>query len=372
MRIIILTAIPFWHPGTSELIEHLRERNVKISALDIFHGQAIDDQNNIINLIPFGLKGILARIYMKIFRKSFVRKHTQLADILDIHFVEPAYGKYIPQLNKTFICTLFGSDLFRTTETSKNDQRILFDRCNGILLSKNMLPYFEEHFGAKTDKYQFNQYGSARIDSVYTALSTLNKADLQKKWNIPTGKKVLTVGYSGKPEQQHLKALKELNKLSAEEKSTIFLLFPMTYGGSESYRGNLKRVLESYGFSHKIVVDRLSDAEISELRIISDISINTQTTDALASSVKEAFVAGDVLLVGDWLPYDIYTELGVHFLKSNFENLTSNLSNTLQDVEKLQQQCANNADIIRKFASWNVLINQWISDYERLYNESKQ
>ncbi|GAB5418342.1 MAG: glycosyltransferase [Crocinitomicaceae bacterium] len=372
MRIIILTAIPLWHPGTSELIEHLRNNGVKVSALDIFHGRAIDDENNTTNLIPFGLKGISARIYMKLFRKSFVRKHTKQADILDIHFVEPAYGKYIPALNKKFICTLFGSDLFRTTPESKEQQRILFDTCDGILLSKNMLEYFEKHFGAKTEKYQFNQYGSARIDSVYAALSTLDKTKTQTKWGIPVGKKVLTIGYNGKSEQQHLKALAELNKLSDEEKSNVFLLFPMTYGGTASYRDDLQRVAENYGFDYKIVADRLSDAELSELRIISDISINTQTTDALASSVKEAFVAGDILLVGEWLPYDIYSDLGVHFLKSNFKDLASDLSNTLQDVEKLQQRCGNNADIIRKFASWNVLIDQWISDYKRLYNESKQ
>ncbi len=372
MRIIILTAIPFWHPGTSELIKHLHNKGVHVTALDIFHGRAINDKNEIVNLIPLGLTGIFARLYMKLYRKSFVRKHTKQADILDIHFVEPAYGKYIPTLNKTFICTLFGSDLFRTTAESKEKQRILFDTCNGILLSKNMLEYFEEHFGKKTEKYQFNQYGSARIDSVYDALSALDKTETQEKWEIPAGRTVVTVGYNGKPEQQHLKALKALNRLSAEEKSSLFLLFPMTYGGTVSYRGNLKNVAENYGFEHKIIEDRLSDAEISELRIISDISINTQTTDALASSVKEAFVAGDILLVGEWLPYDIYSDLGVHFLKSNFEDLAMDLSNTLQDVEKLQQQCGNNADIIRKFASWNVLINQWISDYKRLYNESKQ
>ncbi len=371
MRIIILTAIPFWHPGTSELIHHLKEKGIDVTALDIFHGKGFNEKGEIVNLLPFKMTGLAAKIYLKIFRKSFAKKHTRSADILDLHFVEPAYSKYIPGLGKKFICTLFGSDLFRTNDVAKNEQRVLFDKCSGILLSKNMVPYFEEHFGDRSDKYQFNQYGSARIDSVYEGVRSLNKSEIQKNWNIPEGKTVVTIGYNGKPEQQHLKVLEQLEALSDDEKSQLYLMFPMTYGGDETYWSSVKEKVESLEIDHSILLNRLSDEEITELRIISDISINTQTTDALASSVKEAMVSGDILLVGDWLPYDIYKEMGVFYQTTDFESLTTNFQKILKDVDKLQEQSVKNADIIRKFASWNVLIDQWISDYQRLYNESK-
>jgi len=370
MRILILTAIPFWHPGTQELINHLRERGIQVSALDIFHGMEVNEKNEIVNLIPFGLKGFLARVYMKLFRKHFVHKHTKDADIIDLHFVEPAYSKYIPDLDKKFICTLFGSDLFRTSDTAKNDQRILFDTCDRILLSKNMVAYFEEHFGAKPEKYQFNQYGSARIDSVYEALSSLNRAATRQKWSIPQGATIVTIGYNGKPEQQHLKILDQLKSLPPEEKKSLFLIFPMTYGGTAEYHNQVDQNAEDIGNGHRVLLSRLSDKEITELRIISDITINTQTTDALASSVKEAMVSGDIMLVGEWLPYDIYRELGVHFLSTNFTTLRDDFVNSLRDVDKLRELSVKNAEIIRKFASWNVLIDQWISDYDQLHNES--
>ncbi|MCR9172971.1 MAG: glycosyltransferase [bacterium] len=371
MRIIILTAIPFWHPGTSELILHLRKRGVDVTALDIFHGKQVNSNNEIVNLIPFGLTGFAARVYMKLFRKSFTRKHTTSADILDIHFVEAAYSKYIPNLGKKYICTLFGSDLYRTEESVKNEQRILFDTCDRILLSKNMIPYFEEHFGNKSEKYILNQYGSARIDTVYEALKTLNKSKTQEKWNIPAGKTVITIGYNGKQEQQHVKVIQELSNLTKEAKSGLFCLLPMTYGGAPEYLQEVANKMNNCGIENSILVNRLSDAEITELRIISDITINTQTTDALASSIKEAMVSGDVLLVGDWLPYEIYEELGVFYRATNFESLQSDLGYVLKDVDKLQQESTKNADIIRKFASWEVLIDAWVNDYQKLYNESK-
>lgn len=371
MRIVILTAIPFWHPGTSELIHHLRNRGVNVTALDIFHGKGFNEQGEIVNLLPFKLTGFAAKVYLKLFRKSFAKKHTQTADILDLHFVEATYADYIPELNRKFICTLFGSDLFRTNTATKDKQRVLFEQCDGILLSKNMVPYFEEHFGNKSNKYQFNQYGSARIDGVYDGIRTLKKTEVQNLWDIPNNKTVVTIGYNGKPEQQHLKVLEQLESLSESEKAELFFLFPMTYGGDQEYWNQVKEKVTSLGVQHTILRDRLSDEEIVELRIISDISINTQTTDALASSVKEAMVSGDILLVGDWLPYEIYKELGVFYLTTDFNNLALNFQNTLKDVDKLRELSSKNADIIRNFASWNVLIDRWIDDYERLYNESK-
>lgn len=372
MRIVILTPIPLWHPGTSELMDRLRERDIDVTVLDIFHGKLIDHNNNIVNLLPLNLTGIAARIYLKLFRKSFVKKHTKSADILDLHFVEAAYGKYIPTLGKKFICTMFGSDLFRTNEEAKNNQRVLFDSCDRILLSKNMVPYFEKHFGDKPDKYLFNQYGSDRIDSVYDAINVLDKQKTQEKWSIPEGSTVVTIGYNGKPEQQHLNVLDSLERLSEQEKSMLFCVFPMTYGGDATYHSSVTQKAETAGLKHRILLERLSNEEITELRIISDITVNTQTTDALASSIKEAMVSGDVLLVGDWLPYDIYEEMGVFYHTSNFESMEDNFRYVLEDVDKLQEQSAKNADIIRKFASWNVLIDTWINDYQQLYNESKQ
>lgn len=371
MRIIILTAIPFWHPGTQELIDHLREKDVQITALDIFHGYAINDQNETIDLVPLKLKGSVRKVYMKLFRKSFTRKHTENADILDIHFVEPAYVQYIPDLGKKFICTLFGSDLFRTSAVSKQEQRALFDNCDRILLSRNMLPYFETHFGLKSEKYLFNQYGSARIDSVYEALTTLDKTETQNKWGVPEGKTVVTIGYNGKPEQQHLKVIERLNDFSQAEKKQLFFVFPMTYGGDTTYHTQVAERASLNGLTTLFLHDRLTDQEITELRIISDITINAQTTDALASSIKEAMVSGDVVLVGDWLPYEIYAELGVHYLTFDLEGMSKELRYALGAVEKLQKKGADNANIIRKFASWNALVDQWISDYQRLYNESK-
>lgn len=367
MRIVLLTSIPFWHPGTSELINVLRREGLSIIAIDIFHGRMLDDDNKIVNLLPLGLNRLFARIYLKLFRNILIEKHIQNDDILDIHFVEPYYSKYILKLPNKIICTLFGSDLFRTNSEQKKMQKPLFERADKIVLSENMVPYFESYFGSMNSKYYYNQYGSERIDQIIKQKPTFSKPEAKLRFGIPQDKLIITCGYNNKEEQQHIAIIEQTSKLPKEVKDNLFLIFPMTYGDvSADYINEVKNLLIDSKFSFLIFEDRLSNQEIVEIRLISDITINTQTTDALASSIKEAFVAGDLVLVGDWLPYGIYEELGVKFEKINFENLTDVLRIHLDSFISSKNKYDENEYIIDDFASWNSLTVKWLNFYNTL------
>jgi glycosyltransferase involved in cell wall biosynthesis len=360
MRILILTAIPFWHPGTNELIELLRDRGIEVEALDIFHGRKINSRGEEENLVS--LTGIIRRVYLKLFRKRLVKKHIAPDQLVDIHFVEPMYAKYLLDLPNKMICTLFGSDLFRTTSEQKNQQKGLFEKAVGILLSKNMQPEFGKHFPEQEAKYIFNQYGSKRIDLV------IERSELKptSSFNFPQNKKVITLGYNGKEEQQHLKIINALSNSKALAEQCHFVL-PMTYGGSQDYIDRIENEMKLNDFSYSILTNRLSDEEMADLWLSSHICVNMQTTDALASSIKEALAAGNIMLVGEWLPYDIYSELGVVYEKTNFDNLPSRLKNSLDNFDDIRERTMKNKGLVKNFASWQVLIDKWVTSYERIY-----
>ena len=42
-KILILTPIPIWHPGTKELVELLNKNNFNVELLDVFNGFFIDE-----------------------------------------------------------------------------------------------------------------------------------------------------------------------------------------------------------------------------------------------------------------------------------------------------------------------------------------
>ncbi len=357
MRILILTAIPFWHPGTSELIEVLSKRGVIIEAADIFHGYFIDQNGIKHDLVK--LNGIFRRIYLKLFRKKITKRIVKDFDILDIHFVEPLYTKYLLKVENKIICTLFGSDLFRTSARQKADQYPLFQKADRIVLSKNMVPYFLEHFSdVNHEKFLFNQYGSKRLDLI----AKVERKKLKKPYFV-------CCGYNEKREQQHMQLIDELLKLSEDQKQKMHFLFPMTYGDDFQNRVAVKNKLLNSGLNYTIYENRLNDQEIADLRLKSCITINTQTTDALASSIKEAMVAGNVMLIGEWLPYDIYQEMGVYYKQINFNNLTKILQATIDDIENEYQKSSKNTPIIMNFASWDKLAENWVSGYKELLNE---
>ena len=352
MRILILTAIPFWHPGTNELIEELRTKGIRVDALDIFHGFFFDENSRIIKLVP--LPNFFRRLYIKLFRRRILKKFARQYDVLDLHFVEPYYAKYVLDIPNKLICTLFGSDLFRTNEVQKKMQAPLFEKAEGIVLSKNMLEYFEKSFGSYDEKYLFCQYGSKRLDMME---NVRDKDDSLIR---------IIVGYNNKREQQHIAVLNTLKNLSENWKNRIEVVLPMTYGDDVANQAEVETAVSNMGFRYKLYKSRLSDSEIVELWQSANIMLNMQTTDALASSIKEAIAAGNLLIVGDWLPYGIYSDLGIYFKTVNFANLESILIESLVNLDSELIQCSMNRNKVVEFASWTSLINDWIANYKRL------
>jgi glycosyltransferase involved in cell wall biosynthesis len=370
MNVVILTPIPFWHPGTQELVDGLKSAGLQVRALDIFHGRTIDEHGALREHKPAFLRGFFEKLYLRLFRNSLIAREIKDGDIVDIHFLEPAYGRYIEAIRRKdikLITTLFGSDLFRTNDEQKRAQAPVFARSDAIVLSENMVAYFEEHFPGYEKKYRFNQYGSARIDLVAALDSPENKREFRRKYKIPDGKIVVSCGYNAKKEQQHLKLLDEIDKLGVSEKEKLFLLLSLTYGREDAdYVAEVKRKAARLNIPHLFFEERLGDTEIAEIRIISDITINTQTTDALASTIKEAMVAGDVMLVGDWLPYGIYRNLGAFYLTSPLDRLSEKLEDILRNIDEYREKSRVNTKIIQNFASWNVLLKDWIKLYREI------
>lgn len=65
--------------------------------------------------------------------------------------------------------------------------------------------------------------------------------------------------------------------------------------------------------AYSIIEDFLSEEQVSALRLIGDVFIQLQTTDALSASTQEHIYAGARVIVGSWLPYSFLLENGVCF-----------------------------------------------------------
>ena len=159
--------------------------------------------------------------------------------------------------------------------------------------------------------------------------------------------------------------LKVLKSIEPTLKEKLFLIFPLTYGVKKEsqYYVKLKKEIKKLEIDYVCFESRLSDEELVDTRLISDITVNLQTTDALSSSIKEAMAADNILLVGKWLPYQIYEELGIYIIRSEIKDFEESFRDILKNFYYHKKKCKRNKQLVLEFASWKHLIKQFISNY---------
>jgi glycosyltransferase involved in cell wall biosynthesis len=372
IRVNVLTPLPFWHPGSYELSDGLKNEGIEVVALDIWSFRYFDKTGKLHNLIPWFITGPLVRVYRKLFRKSIIRKYIKKGDIVDIQWCGHYYSEYIDFIKRRevkILATLFGSDFYRSSQEELHIQRKIYETADIVVIGPNMKPDFDKQFPGFSNKTIFNQFGSKRLDIIAEIAQQNNKHSLRKKYGIPDQKIVVTVGYNAKPEQQHLIFLKQIKSLDTNYKNKLFILLPLTYGKEDVvYNDKLTKSLSELNIEYKCIENRLTDDELAETKIISDITVNLQTTDALSSSIKEAFVAGDILLVGDWLPYSIYKNLGAYFVTASLYEFKNKIIDIIDSFDSYKNECRNNTEIILKFASWKYILPEFIRIYKELHN----
>ncbi|HRO75146.1 MAG TPA: hypothetical protein PLP27_03230 [Crocinitomicaceae bacterium] len=372
-RIVILTPIPFWHPGTLELINKLKENNLAVCSLDIWSLKFYDEKGNYRNLYPSILNGFLLKLYIRFSRKRIIQKIIRKSDIVDIQWCGHYYADYMEVIKENshkVIATLFGSDFYRNTLEEKQIQSKIFEYADKVVIGPNMKEDFMKYFPLFESKIEFGQYGSARLD-IIDELNTENaNREIRQKYDVSLDKLITTVGYNAKSEQQHILFLDLLMQLSEEEKSKIILLLPLTYGGKEEYKQLLREKLDTLNIDY-LWIDRslttgekwLTDIELAEIRIMSDITVNIQTTDALSSSVKEALLAGDVVITGKWLPYEIYEDIDAFIIRCEKEKLVETYRDVIKNYSTYQMRTSQNKSIMLNFASWKKLTSEFINRY---------
>ena len=375
-RINILTPMPFWHPGTLEFIAELKKRNYSVVALDIWSFQFFNENEEYEYICPKFLKGLALKIYRKLFRKKIIKKHIKHNDIVEIQWCGHYYSPYMDSIKRQsnkIIATLFGSDFYRSSETERKIQKKIFETAKIITIGPNMSDDFLAVFPEFANKIKFSHFGSARLDIISELYNETNKQIFRDKYKIKKDKIVITVGYSANPLQQHFMFLDVLGKLPKEIKQKLFLLLPMTYANKKDYSEKLLAKLqdlkiEFIAFQNPNNEKKywLTDKEIAEIRIISDITVNTQTTDALSSSIKEAFATGNILLVGDWLPYEIYENMNLFFVRSSENKLLENFTFILNNYNEFKQKCMGNIEPILNFSTWKAVMPYFIENYKQI------
>lgn len=296
-------------------------------------------------------------------------------DIINIHFCAPGFLKQLDhvQPHQRAMLSFWGSDLFQqagieaySTQLKALEQADLITlhspEMEQIFLSK-----FGRSFKSKVHQTLFCCH-QERFDTIDQLKQQPDKIQAFKdKYQIPNGKTIVQIGYSGGPGHQHLTVLEELTKHAAHLKEELFLVIPTTYNNPNSaYPDLLKTSLESSIFENAHLTNYLTDEEVLLLPIIADVHINVRDADALNNAMTEALYTGSWVITGAWLPYGVLRRAGMKYSEigklSEIPHLLANPSLAPSTEERVE-----NARVgIEKIAMRHHIPN-WVTVYKHLY-----
>ena len=290
-------------------------------------------------------------------------------DLINLHYVDSDDMIYTPVLKKLtkskLIFSYWGSDLFRAGDRQLFFRGI-FARCADYITFDNkdlQIKFKKVYKWANQVPAEVILFGLPVLDIIKEKYKNQLLPDIRKKWNIPNDKIVVAVGYNGHPQQQHIKILKTIGKMDETDRKRIVLLIQMTYGGSKEYRRKVLVEAKKTGCEYRVICQFLSDDEIADLRIMTDIYINAQTTDAFSGSVCENLFAGTKLLNARWLRYQEFKE---HYFKYWEFNKIEEIGKLIKTVMEQKADCSGNRELIWQLRSWEFCVPKWERVFRKL------
>lgn len=378
MKVVIVTLIKGSSPFIDELSSQLNYKEIEVELFDMFDMytmKIVDGKEH----IDYHLNNLLLRKIYKIrflgtilrffFYKIYLLIKPLKCDHITIHYVLPFYSFFINSFksnSKSVSTCIWGSDFYRISDKKRNKMEHLFNKCDSIIIcNSKMTEEFSAYYKDIDQTKIINSgFGIGKLDLIQNLLTIFSKNELKNSINLPADKLIVTIGYNGLQAQQHLFVLEAFNNLPSDVLNKIFIIIPFGYGGNLVYKKLIMNKLVNLCVDHLIFDDFLSDEDVAKLRICTDFVINAQTTDAASASLQEHLYSNNVLLAGEWLPYDYFLNNSIKLWTFNQKELEQKILEILTNFEEYSNQVKINREKVYQLSSWSTRISQWINVFE--------
>ncbi|MCF6222634.1 MAG: hypothetical protein L3J34_02785 [Flavobacteriaceae bacterium] len=362
-----------------ELIGKLNRLGNKVMVYDLISSKKYDpstDKTEYFNPF-FGANYILRIRYFRAFFKPIINRMVinrefNKCDTVNLHYVAPQYAKYANLIKKRvglFIISFWGSDVLRADDKKLTKYIPLFDSCDAICVPDKMQEEFIEIYTRYNKKHGTLYNYVDKLKTLYFGISIfdyINKVNnkliikFKEKYSLPKANNIfITIAHNGSHGQQHIIIINKLTKINNKLKNKIFLLLPFTYGGSNEYKKEVLNHLGRSGIKYQILTEYMDMQELAVLRVISNININIQITDGFSASISEAIYAKNIVITGDWLPYEIYEDWGILMYFENIDKIGNRIIDVINHYDEYREKIKGNDTIIYNKLSWNAVLPIW-------------
>lgn len=361
-----------------ELVHHLKNNTTNFFILDISNNIYYDFQkktkiqyvkNNIFIKIP-----IIKYLFLTFYAKNFINKKLNYKiDIAHILYKKIQYFFLINTIKRKIpkiIITIFGGDFYNEKTTMINNY--IYKKTNIISFTnpETQKDFIKKYPNQKKNKLKTCIFGISHLDTIKKELYTKkNKKKLYKKFNIDKKTIVILCGSYGDPNEQHEKIIQELSKINKKYTNKITLIFPFTYGFFKNRTQKIQKICQQKIPTIKTIFleKYLTDKEISQLRIITDILINIKKIDQFSAAMTETLFCKGIVIAGSWLPYKILDKNKINYFKiSKISKLNKKIIYCINNLNKIKKQNTKNTKKIYNICSWKKNITAWKSLY---YNQ---
>ncbi len=308
---------------------------------------------------------------------KFIDKETK-TDIIHLHYPSHGNNLFLIYLTEDYklIQTFWGSDIYRIKSWMVHE--IQKETLNNSDIITTGTP--EMRFAL------LNRYGpglSEKIrnvklihnDTYYQLVDRFSvnlewQGEFKKSWGIPENKIIVLFGHNAHRENNHLKFIEVLEKLPAEIVSSLHIIFPLTYGNPKKDHINIiKEKTAKIATSFTFVEEFMDWEALAKLKLISQVYIHAPTTDALSSYLTEYFYANNLAIVGGWLPYKTFTNMGLKYLEfEDFGMLKDVLMDLPNHISTFKNHNRINRNIVAENFSVDKISNKWVGIFKEFEN----
>lgn len=305
---------------------------------------------------------------------SLYRTILELPDFDIIHslWMERYWGRFafvLKRKAKKWISSVGGSDLFRQTKKVRTrylQKRLLAQADWFTSETVDTRRFFQKMYGNRFPHtpHTINNFGVDILDYI-TEKRKDQKVLIRKRLGIPDNKMIVVCGYNAHEEHNHEQIIKALEQLPEPVLRQSFFVFPMTYPeGRDKYINQIDDLISKVTNDYMILTKFMDVAEMAESVIAADVMIHVQTTDQLSSTMLAHMYNGNIVIAGNWLPYESLREKGISFIGvDTIADITHCLENVYYDMIEYKDKCKGNCDIIYGMSSWQEAAKNWHDVY---------
>ena len=285
-------------------------------------------------------------------------------DVLHVHYIKLGFYKAIKKNRKhinKLILSAWGSDLFRLPSRYKSWMNKFLGMADILATGSNNLKDWIITLNDKYDeKIIVTRFGSPVFDEIKKIKGTFSHEELRKSFGIALDSYIIACGYNGGPPQQHDKIIIALNDIEDKYKQKIFLYIPMGYGFNKDYYEKLIDLLDTTHISYFVDKKFYNQHDMARIRMMADIFIHGQTTDANSSSVFEYLYADTILINGKWLHYEDVDKYQLPIFEYNdFEELSKIVPRVIDNYDTEIENLKRKNEVLIETRSWQKLKRIW-------------